>query len=151
MNHWFYSDPIGIHLEYKDITDFPEGTAGFIYKITNTQTGKFYVGRKALHHLNSKLLTKKEIEAWDKPGRVPKKTKVIKESDWKTYYGSNKQILQEIKESGAINFTREVLQLCKTKKQLTYYEVYWQMYLRVLHVDSYNDNVSGKFYRKDFE
>lgn len=151
MNNWFFYDPIGLHLEFKDITDFPEGVIGFVYKITNIQTGKFYIGKKALYHSNNKILTKKEIAEWDKPGRVPKKRKTIKESDWKTYHGSNKVIQQEIKEQGASMFSREILQLCKTKKQLSYYEVKFQMYLNVLAVDSYNDNIAGKFYRKDLQ
>jgi len=38
-----------------------------------------------------------------------------------------------------------------TKKQLTYFEMYYQMRENVLHVDSYNDNILGKFFRKDFD
>jgi hypothetical protein len=48
-------------------------------------------------------------------------------------------------------FKREILVLCKNKKQLSYYEVYWQMKLDVLAIDSYNENIAGKFYRKDLE
>ena len=28
------------------IEDFPKETFGFIYKITNNETGKFYIGKK---------------------------------------------------------------------------------------------------------
>lgn len=151
MNNWFFYDPIGIYLEFKDITDFPENAIGFVYKITNTETGKFYIGKKALYHTNNKILTKKEIAEWDKPGRVPKKRKQTKESDWKTYHGSNKIIQEEIKQVGANMFTREIIRICFSKKQLSYYEVNLQMKYDVLAVDSYNDNIAGKFYRKDLE
>ena len=38
-----------------EISDMPEGTIGFIYKITNHQTGEYYVGKnpymqKELYH-----------------------------------------------------------------------------------------------------
>ena len=151
MSNWFMYDPIGLYREFTNLNDFPEGIIGFVYKVTNIQSGKFYIGKKALHHLNKKILTKKEIAEWAKPGRVPKKLAILKESDWKTYYGSNKHIKEELKTLGPELFTREVIQLCKSKKQLSYYEVSWQMKLDVLAIDSYNDNVAGKFYRKDLE
>lgn len=32
---------------------------------------------------------------------------------------------------------------------MSYYEVYYQMKYEVLHVDSYNENIGGKWFRKD--
>lgn len=151
MNKWLYFDPLGVTREFNKIEDFPPNTIGFIYKITNVLNNKFYIGRKVLFNNTNKALTKKEIAEWDKPGRVPRKKKVKKESNWESYWGSNKQIKEDLKNMGEDCFTREILTLCKTKKQLTYYEVYWQMKLEVLAIDSYNDNIQGKFYRKDLE
>jgi hypothetical protein len=48
-------------------------------------------------------------------------------------------------------FTREIIKLCNSKKQLSYYETYWQFKLDVLSQDTYNENILGKFYRKDTE
>ena len=138
-------------IEFCKLEDFPLGTFGFVYRITNICTGRAYVGKKVLYNNLNKTLTQKEIAAWVGPGRVPKLKKVQKESDWKGYWGSNKEIKRDLKELGEECFTREILTLCKTKKQLTYYEVYWQMCLNVLGTDSYNDNIQGKFYRKDLE
>lgn len=149
MNKWLYYDPLGVTREFNSIEDFPVNAVGFIYKITNVVNNKFYIGRKVLFNNTNKGLTKKEIAEWDKPGRVPRKKKVTKESDWLSYHGSNKILNAERKELGDSIFTREILQLCFSKKQLTYYEVYWQMYYKVLHIDSYNDNIQGRFYRKD--
>lgn len=151
MNKWLYFDPLGVTREFNTIEDFPSQAVGFIYKITNIATSKFYIGRKVLYNNTSKTLTKKEIAEWDKPGRVPRKRKIVKESDWLSYHGSNKLLNIERKEFGDDIFTREIIQLCFSKKQLTYYEVYWQMYYKVLHIDSYNDNIQGRFYRKDVQ
>jgi hypothetical protein len=95
------------------------------------------------------LLTKKEIAEWDKPGKVPKKRKIRKESDWESYWGSSKLIKEDMTKMGEDCFTREILVFCKTKKQLSYYEVYWQMKLDVLAIPSYNENISGKWFRRD--
>ena len=85
----------------------------------------------------------------DQTWRVPKKRKIQKESDWESYWGSSKLIKQDLKDLGEDCFTREILTLCKSKKQLSYYEVYWQMHYKVLQIESYNDNIQGRFYRKD--
>ena len=151
MNKWLYFDTLVATREFNSIEDFPEGAIGFIYKIVNVVNGKFYIGRKVLYNNNNKALTKKEIAEWNKPGRVPRKKKVVKESDWLTYHGSNKLINQERKDLGDNIFSREILKVCYTKKQLTYWEVYYQMHYDVLRVDSYNDNIQGRFYRKDVE
>jgi len=146
---WLYKDQSGSTLEFKTLEDFPTDTFGFVYKITNICDGRFYIGRKVLYNNVTKTLTKKEIVEWDKPGRVPKKRKLQKESDWETYWGSSKLIKQDLKDLGEDCFTREILTFCKSKKQLSYYEVYWQMHYKVLQIESYNDNIQGRFYRKD--
>jgi len=142
--NWLYENK-----EIRSLSDFPETAVGFIYKVTNIGTNRFYIGRKVLYNNTSKTLTKKEIEAWIKPGRVPRKKKIVKESDWLDYYGSNKTLNLEKKEFGSDIFSREILKICYSKKQLTYWEVYYQMNLNVLGIDSYNDNIQGRFYRKD--
>ena len=135
--------------EFRTIEDFPSDVIGFVYKITNICDGRIYVGRKILYNKLTKLLTKREITEWEKPGRVPKKKKVVKESNWQEYWGSSDKIKEDLKTMGEECFNREILVLCKNKKQLSYYEVYWQMKLDVLAIDSYNENIAGKFYRKD--
>ena len=55
-----------------------------------------------------------------------------------------------MKQLGEDNFSRIILQFCDTKKQQTYYEIYHQIIYGVLHTEnSYNDNILGKFFRKD--
>lgn len=144
MSNWLYKGK-----EITELSDFPENCVGFVYMITNTTNGKFYIGKKVLHNRLTKQLTKKEIAEWEKPGRVPKKKKVIKESNWLEYNGSNKNLQNDIQAIGLQHFTKEILELCYTKKQLTYYEEWWQFRLEVLHSDTYNDSIAGRYFKKD--
>lgn len=127
----------------------PEEYFGFVYRITNLQSGKFYIGRKQLSSTTTKALTKKELlEQTDK--RSSKK-KVTKESNWRNYWGSNKTLLEDVKTLGKENFKREILTLCRTKKELTYYEMHHQCMYGVLLLPelTYNDNILGKFFPRD--
>jgi hypothetical protein len=135
--------------EMKQLSDFPEKCIGFVYLIKNRTNGKIYVGKKILHNTLSKTLTKREKEEWSKPGKVPKKKKNIKESNWQSYYGSSKTLLDDLNTLGKDGFEREILRLCYTKKEMSYYEVYYQMKYEVLHYDTYNMNILGKFFPKD--
>jgi hypothetical protein len=149
MRNWFHLNNKGIIESCNSIEDFPEKCIGFIYLIRNTITDKIYIGRKSLYSNVNKKLTKKEISEQTGPGRKPTKKLVTKESNWKEYMGSSKELISDIKEYGDQIFYREILHYCYNKKQLTYYEINYQMKYDVLEVNSYNDNILGKFYRKD--
>ena len=146
---WFiYKD--GHIIEYDSLDKFPKGCVGFIYKITNIKTGRFYIGRKSLFSTIKKKITKKELSEMEGPGRKPTKKVVTSESNWQDYWGSNKTILQEIKEEGTECFRKEILKFCFNKKQLTYWEVHFQCVNNVLLDDkSYNDNILAKFFTRD--
>jgi hypothetical protein len=146
---WFtYED--GNVVEYDSVNKFPQGCIGFVYKITNLRTGRFYIGKKSLYSNTKKKLTKKELAEHTGPGKKPTKKLVTKESNWSDYWGSNKVLLQEIVDSGTSHFRREIIKFCFNKKQLTYWEVHLQCVNEVLLTDrSYNDNVLAKFFRKD--
>ena len=142
-----------------DITDMPEGTYGFIYETLHKPTGQKYLGKKVLYFERNVRIGKKETETLRIErrlkgigGRVPAKKKVVKESDWKDYYGSHKEILRLVKEGEARDFERKILHYVPNKKLLTYYECKYLFINEVLENRSnyINDNVLGKFYRKDF-
>jgi len=140
---WTYQGRI-----FNDITDFPKDTYGFIYEVVHQPSGMKYLGKKVLY-FNRTLPPLKGQK---------RKRKVVKESDWKDYYGSHPKIKELIKECKDSNewqvWEKRILQICKTKKQLTYYETKFLMMHDVLesHNHQYiNDNILGKFYRKDFE
>lgn len=146
--NWLYQGQ-----EIKDISQFPESTFGFIYKVTHHPTGKKYIGKKVLYHNQKRKLTKLDLELFVGKGRKPIHKIVQKESDWKTYYGSQKDIKQLISEGNQNDFTREILQLVNDKKLLTYYETKYLFVHGVLESSGeyFNDNILGKFYRKDFD
>lgn len=143
-----------------EISDMPEGTYGFIYETHHKPSGRKYIGKKVLYFERNKTLGKKALEALREErkaqgigGRVPLKQKIVTESDWKTYYGSHKEILELTKSEGPMNFERKILCYVPNKKLLTYYECKYLFINEVLEnqSDYINDNVLGKFYRKDFE
>jgi len=137
--------------EISDISEIPYGAFGFVYEVLHKPSGKKYIGRKQLISVTTKALGKKELaEITDK--RASKKKKVQKESDWKAYYGSHSEIKQLIKEGKQEEFTKQILCFVRSKKLLTYYETKYLFIKEVLEYrNNYiNDNVLGKFYRKDF-
>lgn len=125
-----------------NIEDFPENTYGFIYQIEHISSGKKYIGKKVLY-FNRKLPPLKGSK---------RKRKVVKESDWKDYYGSNPEIKKLIKEGKPEDFKREILSFVSSKKLLTYYELKYLCITGAIEPDStyFNDNILGKFFTKDF-
>ena len=136
--------------KYWDIIN-PEDNFGFVYKITNLTDGRFYIGKKVFWNNKKHKLTKKQLAEQTGPGRKPTFEVIRTESDWKTYWGSNKQLLADIKALGEDHFECLILHVCKTKKQLTYYEMHYQCKFECLVSPSlsYNDNILGKFFSKD--
>ena len=136
----------------EDISQFPENTYGFVYIVTHTPTNKSYIGKKVLYHNKKTKLGKKEIAIQTGPGRKPTTKIVTKESDWKTYYGSEIEIKKLLAEGKHNEFERVILKLVDNKKLLTYFEVKHQFIYEVLEHpnDWFNNNVLGKFFSKDF-
>ena len=135
-----------------ELGDIPEGVFGFIYQITHSPTNKRYIGKKVLYFTRKVKLTKTEIAEQTGPGRKPTTKLVTKESDWKTYYGSNKEFLSLVKTHPKEEFVKEILEFASTKKMLTYYECKYLFKYDAIENNPlyYNDNILGKFYRKDF-
>ena len=154
MPGWTYKGRIITGIE-----DMPKGTYGFIYETTHKSTGKKYIGKKVLYFERNKRLGKKALQALREErkskgigGRVPLKQKIITESDWKDYFGSHKDILELVKKGEPNDFVRKILYFVPNKKLLTYYECKYLFINEVLEQDDryINDNILGKFYRKDF-
>ena len=134
-----------------EISDMPEGTIGFIYKITNGETGQYYIGKKSLYSHR----TLPPLKGYKR------KRKVIKESKWVDYRSSNAKVqlwfheneaakLEDNREKINDSLELKILRLCSTPKSLTYYEVQELFLHRVLEDElSLNDNILGKFFRKD--
>ena len=147
--NWIYQNK-----EIGTISDFPNNTFGFVYRIIHTPSQKSYIGKKVLQYTRKVKLTKKELKEYEGVvGRRPSYKLVVKESDWKTYWGSNKYMKELYKTEPKENFKRNILICVPTKKLLTYYEVKYQMGYQVLENpdEFYNDNILGKFFTKDFD
>ena len=145
-----------------ELSDMPEDTFGFIYKITNGQTGQYYIGKKQVVSIRKRKFGKKEIAKLEDK-RMKRYEMVEKESDWRKYRSSNpivqlwfhtnEQALTEDRRDD-INDRLElkILKFCKNKKALTYYELQEQFSHDVLGDEmALNDNLLGKFFRKDLD
>lgn len=145
MNSWTY--------ENKEITcveDFPDNVIGFIYRLTDQVTGKYYLGKKILYFSKKRKIGKKEKLLMVGKGRKPTFERTKKESDWKNYLGSCEYFNQLRDQGKEDNIKREIVQFCYSKKHLTYCELKWLFGHNVLEDPlSVNENIQGKFFRKD--
>ena len=103
---------------------------GFVYLITSP-SGMRYVGKKLF---------------WSAIRRKPLKgTKRVrldhKESDWKSYFGSSKELLAELARTNPMDWKREILHLCTSKWSLAYMELKEQMARDVLMRDDYFNGI----------
>jgi hypothetical protein len=143
---WLYNNKV-----VETIEDIPANTFGFIYITTHTPSGMAYIGKKSLYHNVKRKLTKKELAEQTGRGRKSTTETIQKESDWKTYYGSEDFIKQRIKEKKQDEFKREIIHFVENKKMLTYFECKYQFMYGVIENENYlNSNILGKFYKKDF-
>jgi hypothetical protein len=121
---------------------------GFVYEIINLTNKRKYIGKKFFYSAKTKQVKGKK-----------KKVKVA--SDWQTYYGSNTELVNDVKLHGEENFSREILHLCKTKGECgyleakeqfvrgvmeseDYYNVWIMVRVRKSHIKDYNARVSQR-------
>ena len=120
------------------ITELPEDCVGFVYLITNNTSGKKYIGKKLAKFSKVSYKVVKLKNGNKKRKRI--KSKI--DSDWLTYYGSNQQLNEDVKNLGTDKFTREILQFCKSKSECSYIEAKLQFENRVLEsADWYNNYI----------
>ena len=140
----------------------PKGTYGFIYEVIYKPTDVRYIGKKVLYFERNKKLGKKALKLLQEErakqglrGRTPTKQKVITESDWKDYFGSQKEIVALAKkDNSSKSWEKRILEFVPNKKLLTYYEtkhLFKNDVLENQYSAHINDNILGKFFRKDFD
>tara|TARA_B100000131_G_scaffold9257_1_gene9779 strand:- start:822 stop:1253 length:432 start_codon:yes stop_codon:yes gene_type:complete len=135
QNPWIYE---GEPFTTDDIGD----QFGFVYRITNLQNGRKYIGRKYF---------------WSKRKPRGGKRRVTSESDWKKYYGSSDELKADRKLLGNSEFKREILSTHPTKGKVNYEETK-QLFLNNVLQETlddgtpayYNSNILGRYYRKDY-
>lgn len=114
----FTSDDIGEHI-------------GFVYIITSISDNKKYIGKKKFWSVTKRPPLK---------GKKRRRT-IIKESDWKNYFGSSENVKALVEEQGADAFKREILHLCDSLGEMSYLELVEQIDRKVLFSDEYHNGI----------
>lgn len=97
---------------------------GMVYIITNLLTGRKYIGKKLFQFKKTKQVKLK-------------KKKILVQSDWMQYYGSNEELKNDVAEYGTENFHREIIHLCNSKAECSFLEAKEQFLRDVLLSDDY--------------
>ncbi len=120
---------------YKDqpVLELPTDCAGFVYLITNTVSGRMYVGKK----LSKFKTTRYKMHTQKNGKKVRKKIRGAVDSGWQHYYGSSDQLNKDIESLGRDRFQREILYYCRSKAELNYVEAREQFARKVLESDLY--------------
>lgn len=129
---WYYNN--------EEYSETPEEYQGFVYCITEKDTGLKYIGKKFFW--KPKTLPKTKTRKRRVKTRAP--------SDWMKYYGSSKEVKALVESKGTDNYHREILHLCRTKGECSYYEMKEQFERDVLlkPEEYYNAFIGGKIHRK---
>ena len=119
--------------ESKQVDQLPDDCVGFVYIITNTLTGRKYIGKK----LAKFSKTTYKVVKLKNGNKKKKKIRSKIDSDWQLYYGSSPELSKDIEKLGTENFSREILYYCKSKSECSYIEAREQFARRVLESDDY--------------
>jgi hypothetical protein len=135
MKPWIYQG--------KPVEEIPENVVGFVYNITNDKTGQSYIGKKFCWSRRRKKVA----------GRKNRKV-VVKESNWKEYFGSSEFLIADAEEIGYDKFSREILNWYYMKKDVSFGELEEQIKRNVLTARLpngdflyYNRSILGKYFR----
>ena len=128
---WIYNEQI--------YDETPDDYQGFVYVITELDTDKKYIGKK--NFWRPKVLPKNS--------KRPRRIRTNTESNRRDYYGSNKEVQILVESKGKSNYKREILRLCKTKGEMSYYAAKLQFENDVLLSDIYyNEFIGCKIHSK---
>ena len=122
---WYYQKSL--------VETLPEECIGFVYCITNSITGRMYIGKKLAKFAKTTYKIVKLKNGTKKKKRIRSKI----DSDWREYYGSNDQLNKDVQQLGAENFHREIIYYCTSKAECSYIEAREQFSRRVLESDDY--------------
>jgi len=131
--------------EGNEITDLPDDKVGFVYLITNLDTGRRYIGKKL-----SKFSKVKYKVVLQKNGiKKRKKIRSKVDSDWQTYWSSSPEVQADVLTLGEDKFTREILYFADSKGSLSYLEAREQFARQVLEnpTNWYNGIIQCRIHR----
>jgi hypothetical protein len=104
---------------------------GFIYKITCLSNLKQYIGKKQC----KTIFKRKPLK-----GKRNKRHEE-RETDWRTYTSSSRELNEDIITYGKENFKFEILRCCNSKFELSYFEAKLQFEEEVLFRDDYYNGI----------
>jgi hypothetical protein len=122
---WYYADQL--------VEELPETCVGFVYLITNTVSGRMYIGKKLAKFSKTSYKTVKLKNGTKKKKRIRSKI----DSDWREYYGSSPALTEDVTQLGPESFKREILFYCTSKAECSYIEAREQFSRRVLESNDY--------------
>lgn len=130
MNQWTFENNI--------VNELPEDCVGFVYLITNSISGRKYIGKKLAKFSKTSIKTVTLKNGNKKKKKIRSKV----DSDWRDYYGSSPELSKDVAALGEINFKREILYYCKSKSECSYIEAREQFSRKVLEsADYYNGHI----------
>lgn len=106
-----------------------EDYVGFVYEITNLSNSKKYIGAK-------QFWSRRKLPPLK--GKKRKRLKIV-ESDWMAYTGSSNELNADIEMGDKIE--KVILKLCKSKWELTYFELKYQMDADVIFKEEYYNGI----------
>jgi len=115
------------------VEQLPEECVGFVYIITNTVSGRMYVGKKLARFKT----TRYKMHTQKNGKKVRKKIRGAVASDWQEYYGSSDQLNRDVELLGRDQFRREILYYCRSKAECNYIEAREQFARKVLESNQY--------------
>jgi hypothetical protein len=128
---WFFGD--------KPFAEPTEHMVGFVYEIRDIPNDKLYIGKK-LFWTTTKLAPLK--------GKTRRRHRRL-QSNWRDYYSSSRALKAEVEIYGPEAFERNILVLCYSKTDMSWWETKIQMDRDVLRDPRYyNEIIACKISRR---
>jgi len=124
--------------QYHNPTELADADwVGFIYLIENISSGRLYLGKK-----------QRAVKRTLPPLKGRKRRRIKYVENWEKYWGSCEELTTDIKTLGHNSFTRTILHLSYSKKEMSYLETSELFKRNVLKDDQYyNSNIAEKHWQ----
>ena len=132
---WYYNGEV-YDPAYEDI---PEDVLGFVYIITDTESGEKYIGQKRMRKPKTLPITKSR----------KRRVRTVVESDWRSYHSSSTVIKENVAAGHTARYHREIIRFGGSKGDLHLLELIEQIERNVLFDPTYlNGLVNVRIHKK---